>query len=176
MSNPSEMVVTKNSPNGRPPDIEITPVVVKDAEDGLIAQWNTSQPKLATNLDMTTPSGRALMTRCLAKCSIKTRNAVGKIINVIGYVVHVAQLTDVETAEMTQRLRAVLVCDDGTLISTMSGPVLTTLCNIATLRGRGQWNPPSRLEIRQWDLEEGKSYCDLIEHEPEPAKPTKPTK
>ena len=48
------------------------------------------------------------------------------------------------------------------------GPVLSTLCALAKARGKGIWNPPSILEIREWSLEEGRSYCDMIEHAPTP--------
>lgn len=163
--NQSEMAERQDQPNGTKPTTNL-PVVVTDEEGGLLARWTTVNPTFASNMNTSTPSGRALLTRCLAKCAVKTRNAVGKTLEVVGYVAHEAEILNKETGEYERKLRAVLVCENGDLISTMSGPVLTTLKTLMQCRGRTRWDPPSLLEIREHPTEGGKSYCDMIEHDP----------
>lgn len=142
--------------------------IVQEQEGNLLAKWSETTPTYVTNLDVSTPTGRAMLTQALAKATRKTRNMVGQRIEAIGFVVHEATVADSATGEYAIRLRGAIIDESGIVCSTMSGPVLSTLCALAKARGKGKWDPPSILEIREWPLEEGKSYCDMIEIAPEP--------
>lgn len=137
--------------------------VVEDDGDGVIARWIQGGPITATNMPQDGPQGRALVTQALSTPELRTRDVVGQPLSVVGYVVHIAELTDKITGEITRKLRAVLILEDGRMVSTMSAACIRTLHYLAKTAGKAKWEPPLILEIKTHPLEGGKSYCDMRE-------------
>lgn len=172
MNAPTEHDETFDMPPRRIPAAEGHQVVVRHIEqDGdLVAEWLSDTPLAASNLDQVGPAGRAMVTQAMATADLRTRSGVGHVIDLIGYVAHVAELTNKETGECTRKLRVVLFLADGKTLSTMSAGCIRAIRYIAKQMGDGKWDPPVRVEIREHPLEGGKSYCDLRELEPEKTK------
>ncbi len=129
----------------------------------------STQPSAVSNLDQGGASGRALVTQALASCELRTRDVVGQVLDVVGFVAHVAEVVDQMTGECTRKLRCVLVLADGRQVSTMSAACIRSLRYLAQTMPEGPWQPPLRLQIRSHPLEGGKSYCDLREMPPDAA-------
>jgi hypothetical protein len=150
--------------------------MVEDQDERLMASWSRNSPVAFTNLDQSGPAGRAMVTRAMATADLKTRSAVGHTIKVIGYVAHVATLTDKVTGECTTKMRVVLFLEDGKTLSSMSSAVVRTVRYLATVCANHLWEPPIELEVREHALDGGKSYCDMREVAPTPANASKSKK
>lgn len=139
-----------------------------------MATWDTAASAYRTNIDGRQPTGRRMVSRCLSTADMKIRNAAGQRHNIVAFYAHGVVLTDKETGEVTPRIRLVMVRDDGKTISTFSEPCINAFSAIVRHLDNGPIDPPLCIEIREWPLGEGRSYCDLREVEPEPvAKPKK---
>lgn len=141
---------------------ENLPVRIEE-DGGMIATWTTNAPIVASNVSQSSPAGRALVSRALATADLKTRSAVGQILEAVAFVAHSAQITDQQTGEIHHKTRCVLILKDGRTWSTMSQGCIRTIHYISHVTESKEWDPPIRLEVREFPLEGGKSYCDLRE-------------
>lgn len=162
---PNQQGQTHN-PNNLPVAVPVQQnlaLITEPDDDGqkLMAQWMSSTPQAVTNLSNDDPESELAMVRAMGKADFQVRQAVGRIMEIVGYVIHPAELTDQRTGEVKCKLRCVLLCRDGSTVSTMSNGVLRVVRVLATTRKQGRWNPPVRAEIKEYPLEGGKTYCIL---------------
>lgn len=134
-----------------------------ETDDGLIAQWSSAATAVSTNIDTKSDQGRALVTRCLSNADMKSRNAVGQILEAVAYFAHVIEVPDKKTGEILKKVRVVLVLNDGRTFSTTSKSCVRCVALIAASKNGKPWNPPILLEVREFPLEDGASYCDMRE-------------
>lgn len=171
----NEPDTTKTTPDAPPPGYAtpeirvpdncppVIPAQVEETDGQIMARWTEAAIAVKTNIPIDNPKGRAMTTRCLAQADLKIRSAVGQILAVVYYFAHVAEVTDTETGEVTKKVRVVMVLEDGRTVSTMSNACIRTLA-VLSQHTKGQiWDPPILLEVREWPLEGGRSYCDMRE-------------
>jgi hypothetical protein len=144
-------------------DEKLLDTILEDESERLMMSWTRGTTIAHTNLDQSGPAGRVMVSRALATADLRTRSVVGQTIKVIGYVAHVAQLTDKITGEISNKMRVVLFLDDGRTLSTMSAGCVRLVQYLGVTLGRQKWDPPILIETREFPLPEGKSYCDMRE-------------
>lgn len=137
--------------------------VITEKDDRGVVAFNDNPNAVVTNMDITGPKGRAMVTRTLASCNHRTRDVVGRVLRVIGFVAHNACVIDNKTGEVIDRQRAVLVLSNGEYVSTMSSGVIRTLSFLASSMNQGAWDPPLNLMIMSHPGANGTSYCDMVE-------------
>lgn len=155
-------------------DEELLDKIMEEESERLMMSWTRGTAIAHTNLDQTGPAGRVMVTRALATADIRTRQVVGQTIKVVGYVAHVAQLTDKITGEVSNKMRVVLFLEDGRTLSTMSAGCVRLVQYLGVTLGRQKWEPPILIETREFPLPEGKSYCDMREVMPDSETDAKP--
>jgi hypothetical protein len=139
------------------------PMRVEETDEGVMARWDSSAAAISTNIDMTSSKGRAMMTRCLATADLKTRAAVGQVLEAVAFMAHPIEIEDKETGEITRKVRVVLVLKDGRTVSTSSRACVRAISVLARATQGGKWDPPIKIEVREFPLEGGRSYCDMRE-------------
>lgn len=139
------------------------PMVREETDEGIMMRWTDAAINVATNIDMQDEEGRAMLTRCMSTADLKTRNGIGLQIEAVAYFAHVVEITDTETGQIDKKVRAVLVLKDGRTFSTSSKACVRTISVLAKATQGKAWDPPLLLEVREFPLEGGRSYCDLRE-------------
>ncbi len=142
---------------------EQLPAIITESDEGVMMQWTNAAFAVATNIDGNEPEGRAMLTRCMSTADLKTRSAVGSVLEAEAFFAHVVEIADMETGEIAKKVRCVLVLTDGRTWSTTSRACVRTISVLAKATQGRQWNPPIRLEVREFPLEGGRTYCDLRE-------------
>lgn len=143
-----------------------------ETDGDLIAQWEDNATAVAMSFSQESPETSQLVSRCMSTADLKTRSLVGQVVAVVGFFAHVAELTDAVTGEVQRKIRCVLVLDDGRTVSTMSKACVRQIAMFHRMRGGKPWDPPIYIETREFQLEAGKSYCDMREV-PKPTKAKK---
>ena len=137
-----------------------TPVLRQEAEKNEIARWEEN-PDVRSNIALDTKEGATMMMRCLSTADMRVRNAVGQIVECVGYVAHMVEITDTETGEVADKTRVVLLLADGRTLSMMSRACVRAMRMLSRIMPAGRWEPPVRMEFKEYPLEGGKSYVDM---------------
>lgn len=135
----------------------------QETDEGLILRWQTGSNALASNVPADHPDRDDFMVKVECNADRKTRNIVGQVIKVVAFLAHVVELTDKATGELRNKVRIVLLCDDGTTVSTTAGQPLRMISRIAKKRPEYPWMPPVEIETFEHAIEDGKSYCEMRE-------------
>lgn len=135
----------------------------EETHQNALVSWETEIGDFRSNLSKVDPNLGPLLTKALATADKKTRDVVNVPLSVTHYIAHIAEMTDEKTGEINQALRCVLICEDGSTVSSMSNGVLKTIAMLARINNFQPWNPPIRVMIRSHNAKGGKSYCDMIQ-------------
>lgn len=129
--------------------------------DYALSGWDSKKPMFVTNIADDDPKRDAIVVAALSNTTKTIRDAVNLELSVIGFVAHLAEVTQEDTGEVVKRQRVVLLCENGETVSAMSGPVIKVVQYFAQSRGKGRWNPPVKVRAKNNAMESGRSYVSL---------------
>lgn len=130
---------------------------------GVMARWDQTSRAMKTSIDPREQRGRALISQCMEAADLNIRNAAGQIWPIVDFFAHEVELLVEETGEMTRKIRLVMVCSDGRMISTVSEPCIRTFAMLSQFYGPGPWEPPVMIRVREHKGKNGHTYCTLAE-------------
>jgi Phage Single-stranded DNA-binding protein len=130
-----------------------------------MARWDAGAQAVRTSIQISTPRGRALVSRCMETADLGIRNAAGQTWEIVDYYAHVVDLEIEDTGEVVTKIRLVMVCTDGKTISTVSEPCIKAFAFLASCYGQGPWNPPILIRVKENKGKRGHTYCTLSEVE-----------
>ena len=151
-NNPAEETYTSDVPMKR----------TEEAEGG-IAMWDEAAPLVRTNYDEGSKEGRIKISQGMFAADMKIRNAAKTVHKIVGYVAHAVNLATGVPGEILPRVRLVMFRDDGKTISTMSIPCVRSFAYIAAHAKPEDWQNGIEIDVQEFPLEGGKSYCNLRE-------------
>lgn len=135
-------------------------------------QLDGGEPVYWSNLPEKTDEGRALILKCHADADLKGNEMIGKVFDTKWLMAHPVEITDEKTGEITDAVRTVLVSPEGRTMSFVSSGILRSLRVMVMLYGRGPWDPPLPLEVKQINTRNSRRTFTLTI----PVTPTKPLK
>lgn len=105
---------------------------------------------LLASYDFKTRDGQLAIVRAIGAADFQASEMVDTEIDVVHSVCHWVPRTDEKTGETFMGLRTVIICKDGTRISSSSETILDGLQMIAVVTGQQlPWEPPVRCIIRK---------------------------
>lgn len=115
----------------------------------------STRPVFWTNLPNADRRQRAVITRCLANPSLDQEKVIGASFKLAGVLFQAVKLVDRETGEIAEKVRTVLVRDDGQTVAFVSEGIFKGLCLILMLEGAQTWEEPIEILIHKVKLQGG---------------------
>jgi len=105
---------------------------------------------MCTNYDMTVTNDQVAVSRAMAPADARLDAYVGKTIAVVGVVMNMAEFESQESpGELTEKVYASIVLQDGTIIGTTGKAVMGQLAYLIGASKAGAFDPPVEFEVRQ---------------------------
>ena len=117
--------------------------------------------RLATCLDTTTRSGRAVLHNCVCAADEDVGGNLDKQLDVVAWVCWDSEGVDDQSGEVNQYTRWGLILADGRVVSGTSEPVLSALRLICATEGPGPWDTPIPVMIIEKRTGKGRT-CNLL--------------
>lgn len=131
--------------------------------DGVVAKWGTNSKVSVCSFDKKTPEGRALFSQCNDDADFEMADVIGSPVEVVGFMIHEIELADMNTAELVDKERTVLILKDNSTVDTCSGIFAESFARIAELVGPGPWEPPIILLPKVRTSRAGKKFYTCVE-------------
>lgn len=160
---PLDLAGTELVPVDRPQQL-----VPYDPLGGVGQYWCNWRPE--------TRADKRRILRCFSEEGAKAGDILNTTIRITHVLIHAIELTDPESGEVFPAHRTVLVCDDDTTVSFVSQGIIKSLSLICMMEGKGPWNPPIAVRMRQLQLKSGRRMytLDLVDEDtPSPTKGVK---
>lgn len=147
MSNPDNALVPSQQ----------QPAPVADAKPAP-QSWQLDQAgaNFWSNIDEATQQGKYLTLKCEGQADCKADDVINKVWQTKWLFAKPASKTDDKTGEVNDYILTVLVTPDGRTLSFGSAGVLRSLAVLVRLYGKGPWDPPLPLTLKQYPCGENK--------------------
>lgn len=167
--------------------LPMLPATVKGSEshkDGVLIQHNngsamigkmqllnlipTEKGEMMSNLRPDDERERVMFGRAMAPSDGDLSAYLNQTIEVVGVVLDYREFESMSVqGETEEKPAASMILSNGTVIGTAARAVVPYLAFLIGARGRGEWNPPVMLEVRQHQSKRGpKKYYSLREAMP----------
>lgn len=152
-----------------------------ETHEGVMAKWDSAATCVKTSLDRTKPRERAMISACLDQADLGIVKAAGDVFEIAHYFAHVVDLVGQDDGEIRAKIRLVMICSDGRLVSTVSESFIKTFSLVIAMFGPRPWNPLPLIKVNLRKGSSGHNYATCVEviredHESETAKNVKKTK
>lgn len=127
----------------------------RSAEGAALQKFASEEPAYATSLPCETAEDIERISVLIAVSDLKSKNCANTTISVVGFAVDYGPLGESEEGEIIEGIRGHMLLDDGRSVFTTSAGVLKALRVGIKVYGRGLWNPPALLEIREVKAKRG---------------------
>lgn len=145
-----------------------------EAKDGQVIPFDPlgGRMPMFTNLDTSRRSGRVQVMKCYGNPTLKVGDSLNKELALCGVLIHPVMMVDKETGEERQLLRSVLVVNGGDTLAFVSDGIVKGINLLVMVEGRGPWEPPLPIRIKQVDTRLGnRTYnIELLDEPPPPVR------
>jgi hypothetical protein len=145
---------------------EVSPLETENkltTQDNMTVIFGDKEQRQAwTNLDLTSPLGRALSVACFSDSDVKGSQLKDEIFFLRAVMLHKVRIVDTKTGELTDAIRSVLIDKDNRTCSFCSEGIKSGVRNLMSAYGAGPWEPALPIRIKETDTRRGNRIKNIV--------------